>query len=174
MIKRVVPILFLAIASTASAQVYTWTDSSGIVHYSDQPHEGAEKVKLPEAQSYVPPSPDDKKEPNDYQLKENEGNVYTAINVISPQPNETIRNNDGSISISADIEPPLFIGDKAQLLFDGTLVGKPQLNGAFSITGVDRGTHSIVVQIINASGEVVMSSPTIAVYMQRPRVGMGK
>src|SRR5215470_1511115 len=37
-----------------SATVYRWVDENGVTHYSDQPHENAEKVQVAAPQTYKP------------------------------------------------------------------------------------------------------------------------
>src|ERR1700749_4711702 len=38
-----------------SATVYKWVDENGVTHYSDQPHENAQKVELKAPQTYSAP-----------------------------------------------------------------------------------------------------------------------
>ena len=47
----------LLAASLALAQVYRWVDEDGVVHYSDQPHQGAEEVELEGAPAINMPTP---------------------------------------------------------------------------------------------------------------------
>ena len=43
------------VATAAATYTYRWVDSNGVVHYSDHPPAGAEKVLLPSAQTYNAP-----------------------------------------------------------------------------------------------------------------------
>jgi len=45
----------LACTVAVSATVYRWVDENGVVHFSDQPHENAEKVQLKAPQTYSAP-----------------------------------------------------------------------------------------------------------------------
>ena len=40
-----------------AADTWRWVDENGIVHYSDRPAPGAERVQLGEAQSFSMPQP---------------------------------------------------------------------------------------------------------------------
>ena len=42
----------LACTVTVAATVYRWVDENGVTHYSDQPHENAEKVTVAAPQTY--------------------------------------------------------------------------------------------------------------------------
>ena len=48
-------LLWVACAAAFSATVYRWVDENGVTHYSDQPHEGAEKVTVSAPQTYSAP-----------------------------------------------------------------------------------------------------------------------
>ena len=55
---RIVLVILLALALGSVAQadsVYKWVDAQGNVHYSDHPHPGSERLKLPKAQTYASP-----------------------------------------------------------------------------------------------------------------------
>ncbi len=73
--------------------------------------------------------------------------------------------------ITAITEPPnLFDGDNFQLLLDGTPIGKPQANSVFQLNAVDRGTHTVAMQIVNKEGEVLISSEPVTFFMHRARL----
>jgi len=170
--NRFILIILLIISGTLNAEVYKWTDASGDVHFSDKPHPGAEKIDLPEVQMYstppIPPSiPDNKQAENDSQ------SVYKNLAIMQPQDQATIRNNEGHLSLIAQASPGLKPGDKFQLLYDGTTLGEPQIAPVFTLKDINRGSHTLVVQIINAEGKVLISSQSTTIFMHRPRVGMG-
>lgn len=158
----------------AYADIYKWIDDQGVVNFSDTPHPGAEKVELPEAQTFSPPTPGSpaserlSPEPN----SQAKGHMYTKVVITQPDNEATIRNNQGFIAITVQVEPDLFPGDKLQLIFDGTPLGEPQNNTSFQLNGVNRGSHTLAVQIVDAGGEVIDTSDSITIFMFRPRVGM--
>ena len=54
---RVSLLLFsLLTGLSAFAEVFRWVDEDGVVHFSDRPHEGAETVELPKAQTFPAPA----------------------------------------------------------------------------------------------------------------------
>lgn len=171
--KRYIFILFLFMAFIVQAQVYKWTDSSGNVHFSDKPHPGAEKVDLPEVQTFSAPAAAASTNDNIAAVSDEENSGYKKVQIIQPKDQETIRNNQGFISVVVDMDPILRTGDKLQLLFDGAALGPPQLAPAFAIKDVNRGSHTLAVEVINNDANVIVTSETITVFMHRPRVGMG-
>jgi len=168
--------LFLAllICCPLSAQVFKWTDSSGVVHFSDTPHPGAKTIDVPGIQKFStppaqgaagsaaapPPAPSAAM------------HEYTTLAITQPIQDETIRNNQGYVPIIISVEPELQSGDLLQVMFDGKAIGKPQSGKLFALNEIDRGTHTISVQVIGEDGTVLSSSEEVTFHMQRPRVGM--
>lgn len=178
--KLALVVSFMVIFCTSFAGIYKWTDSQGNVHFSDTPHEGAVQLNIPESQSYSPPSsaprnPDSgskNKESSESDASEPPEDFYTKVEVIQPENEATIRNNQGYVAIAAQIEPDLLKSDNVQVLFDGAALGKPQHNVSFQLNGINRGSHTLSIQIIR-NDTIIKTSSSITFYMQRPRVGMG-
>ena len=172
--KFVLTVVLMSMICVSYAQVYKWTDSQGVIHFSDSPHDGAQKVKIPDDQIFSPPSPKQDLPPQDEDQVGEKKQKYTTIAIVQPLNESTIRNNDGSVSVSVQLEPSLSPGDKVQLIFDGSPLGEPQPNIHFELAGIYRGSHTITVEVVNANGGVIITSDSITIYMQRPRVGMAQ
>ncbi len=168
-------ISLILLTCASYAQVYTWTDSQGVVHFSDTPHPGAEKIQIPEPQTFSPSTPTPKQEiapANHNNMNESE-HSYTKVVIREPENQATIRNPQGYAVVSVEVAPQLSEGDKLQLIYDGSPLGDPQPNTVFELNGMYRGSHTIAVQVVNADGKVLITSDTVTIYMQQPRVGMG-
>jgi len=48
-------LLVLASTAATAATVYKWVDENGVTHFSDQPHENAQKVELKAPQTFSAP-----------------------------------------------------------------------------------------------------------------------
>ncbi|STX51284.1 Uncharacterised protein [Legionella busanensis] len=176
MIKVIISIFFFFLVSPLQAEIYKWTDSQGVVHFSDEPHPGAEKVVLPPTQSSNPPSnaPTNPTPPvtgNPVNKNSVTQPDYT-VTISQPKSDSTIRNNQGYVSVVIEVEPELQQGVMLQLMFDNRPLGKPQVGKSFILNNVNRGAHTLAVQIIGANGDVLSTSDPVTFYMQRPRVGM--
>lgn len=166
-------LLFIGLHA-AQAQIYKWTDSDGNVHFSDQPHQGAEQVDLPEAQTFSPPPPN--------QQGNNKGQTtpktadtergYKTLKISQPEDQATIRNNQGYVPVIVAIVPDLKSGDKLQILYDSEPLGEPKATTVFALNDVKRGSHTIAVQVLDEEGSVLNTSEPITIFMHRPRVGM--
>lgn len=171
--RRQLSAVFLSLLTCAvSAQVFKWTDSQGVVHFSDTPHPGAQTIDNIQTQSYSAPRPS-KHSTVPAATKKNK-KEYTKIAILQPQDQATIRNNQGYLVVSVEILPKLLRGHKVQIVFDGKAQGEPQDSLMFQLNGIYRGAHNVAVQIVDENGEVVKTSPSVVFYMQRPRVGMVK
>ncbi|WP_454780937.1 DUF4124 domain-containing protein [Legionella sp. WA2022007384] len=170
--------LMMVICASYAAQIYRWTDSQGNVHFSDTPHPGAETVIIPDSQSFSSPTPSTSKTPAQEPEQENHSDTvklkhsYTNIEIAEPASGATIRNNEGFVMVTVQIEPDLQRGDQLQLLYDGDPLGEPQTNLVFEIKGMYRGSHTLAVQVMDAEGNVIDKSEPITIYVFRPRVGM--
>lgn len=165
------------VCGVTCAEVYKWTDSSGSVHFSDTPHTGAEQVQLPKSQTYSAPAPNNPVSSPDSEVKDPKDtktgeDYYTRAAIVQPLPEATIRNNQGLVVIDAQVEPMLQKNDNVQLIFDGTPLDKPKHVLNFQLTGIDRGSHTLAIQIVTSDDTVVKTSDSITFHMQRPRVGM--
>ncbi|HBD7470011.1 TPA: DUF4124 domain-containing protein [Legionella pneumophila] len=169
-------VFLMMVICLSSAQIYKWTDSQGVVHFSDKPHQGAEKIKIPEAQTYTPPANETggSSEQEQKSVKQEDQEKYTKLEIIQPQNEATIRNNQGYVVVAVQIEPDLSPGNNLQLIFDGAPLGEPQPNLIFQLNGIYRGSHTIAVQVLNDKGDVLKVSDSITIFMHNPRVGMGK
>ncbi len=175
MLRQLFAVFLSFITCVSYAQVYKWTDSQGVVHFSDTPHSGAETINNIQIQSYSTPDASQSSTiPAIQNQMPRKNKLYTNVAITQPADQATIRNNQGYVVVTAQVEPRLFPGNKAQIVFDGTAQGSPQESLMFQLNGIYRGSHTISVQIVDSNGEVLKTSPRVVIYMQRPRVGMVK
>ena len=173
MLKQLMVVFLSLLTCVANAQVYKWTDSQGVVHFSDTPHFGAETLDNIQTQNYSTPPPVQSTLPViNKELNANTQKLYTKLAIIQPEDQATIRNNQGYALVTVEVQPKLFSGNKLQVVFDGKPQGAPQETLIFQLNGIYRGSHNVAVQIVDAAGEVIKTSPKVVFFMQRPRVGM--
>lgn len=179
--KKWTLLLAIAIPLIVYAEIYQWTDSQGIPNFSDQPHEKAEKMDLPEIQVLKPPPSTPEEQSSKPQSQEenaetmphdlqNEQRHYDVIEIVSPQHEATIWNNQATIDIQLHIEPELQPGHQIIFRLDGKPVGEPVTVTSFHLVGVNPGTHALTAQIINSDKHVLASSHSVTFYLHRHRV----
>jgi hypothetical protein len=162
--------LFWMSTVASAATVYKWVDENGVTHFSDQPHENAQKVELKAPQTYsapkdtqsaarrnTPPSNNSKPAP-----------AYQSCSISEPA-NDQMFMNTSTVTAGVSVQPAVRSGDTAVVTLDGQRVpGVPASGGQFTISPVDRGTHTIQVSIQDPDGKTVCSSPSVTFHVQQP------
>jgi Domain of unknown function (DUF4124) len=160
-------LMSVACAVAFSATVYRWVDENGVTHYSDQPHENAEKVTISAPQTFS--APRQSNVPSSSSQPKQSGIAYTC-SITQPANDDTFSNTTAVIT-AAQASPIPAQGDKVVLMFDGSRVENfPVGGGAFQLTNLDRGTHTLQAQVQNSTGKVVCQSSTVSFTVLQPSV----
>lgn len=155
-------ICFFTILPVA-AEVYRSVNENGEVIYTDKPSPGAEQIEVDEVQTIDAPAEQD----FEYTPPQKEQpQAYTKLEITSPENDTSIRDNAGNVTVSIALEPALKAGDKMVLSMDGTKVSEGASN-QFSLTNLDRGTHSLSVAVVNAAGKELKRSSAVLFTIQR-------
>jgi hypothetical protein len=151
-------LLLLAVsASASSATVYKWVDDNGVVHFSDQPNPKAQKLTIAGAQTYgaqaaavAAPPPAAATPP-----------AATPVCVIdTPAAGQAFLD---TFSISGHVTLAN-VGREAEatLRMDGLDISALLApGGSFAVSQVDRGEHTLTLQVTNARGEVICEGTTV-------------
>lgn len=155
----------------SAAGVYKWVDEQGVVHYSDKPHQGAEKMQLPKTPAASPPprrpvgfSRDDDDDSGEI------GGAYSAFSIAQPDNNQTIRSNEGLINISFFIQPGLQSGHKIRIFVDGRPLKDELSSPNFALRGISRGTHSLRAEIINEEGDLMAKTDPVTFHLRKESI----
>jgi len=161
-------LMSIACTVAVAGSVYKWVDENGVVHYSDQPHENAQKVELKAPQTYsAPKAPQGPAQP--IRNVEPKGETTYKSCSISEPTSEQVYMNTATVTAGVSVNPPVRPGDTAIVTLDGQRVpGVPATGGQFEISPVDRGTHSIQMTIQNSTGATVCSSAAVTFHVRQP------
>lgn len=162
----------MSIFFSVHSQIYKWTDSSGQVHFSDEPHPGAQSVDLPPPQTFSSPPIQKNKTTNINEQDKTQKPVDYKIQIVQPEPQATIRNNQGYVPIVVQTDPELKDGAKLQVMYNGQPLGKPSTSTSFTLRDVYRGSHTVSAKVIDANGKEISQAEPVTFYMHRPRTGM--
>ena len=176
MLKRTIIILISTFAAGAVlAQADKWTDENGLVHYSDRPQEGAERVQLSSdgVRRRPPPPPVASDGVGDAEDAAGESTAfsYEALTIGAPLAEETLWNIEGVLNVTLNLQPALQTGHRIRVYFDGT----PRMvtRMSFQIDEVYRGVHNIQAEIIDESGTMMIRSMPNRFYVQQNTIGGG-
>ena len=167
-------IIGLFAATAALSQAYRWVDEDGIVHYSDRPEPGAERIILPESgasrqgRTYQRPAASNRSTQTNQASPTETPFRYESVEITSPGAEETLWNIEGVLNVSVTATPVLRAGDQVRAYFNGN---SEIVNGAsFQIGEVYRGVHNLQVEIIDENGKLMIRSRANRFYVQQNTV----
>ena len=163
----------LMATGTVLAQAYRWVDDDGIVHYSDVPREGAERIELPGdnrvTRNQRPTrAPAARSQGADNQQAQAAAFKYESITVDSPAPGETLWNIEGVLNVNLAIRPALREGHQVRVYFDGN--SRMVDSTSFRIEDVYRGMHNLQAEVVDATGKLMIRSVPNRFYVQQTSV----
>ena len=166
----VLSLIFISFFGYSAAQkVYSWKDKNGVLVFSDTPRPGAIEVKI-NTQNLTMPATDtsilDRGAPNTTPIK-------FKVSISSPKNEATVRENTGSVYVTARISPRFETGFKVQLLLDGTPHSEPSNSTTFALREVNRGEHTLQAKLYDANNKLVSVSPISTFFMHRASVISG-
>ena len=142
-------VTLVASASAAAVELYRWVDKDGLVHYSDQPGPGAEKITVQSVPTIgTTPVKDTIAEPPPPAAFSG----YERFVVAQPPNNETVRDNTGAVTVSLELVPALQVelGHTVRVTLAGQTQGGAALQ--FSFAGIERGTHTVTAMVLDKDG----------------------
>lgn len=168
---RLAAMALILAAGSASAQIYKSTDADGNVVFTDTPpaNTSSEQIELQRTNT-TPPPPDLPRVETAADNDQPAAPGAPQATITSPASETTIPMGGGNFSVSASVTPPLNRGQALRLTIDGEPEGTPQATGFWDLTNVFRGAHDLVVEVVNAEGDVLSSSDPVRVYVMRPSV----
>jgi hypothetical protein len=173
MVKVFSTLLVLVLVATqvyaTTAKIYVWRDENGMLVYSDTPRPGAEEVQVNDTNTMSSSVNTEVLDINPKVIEEK-----YQVQITQPEASATIRDNTGSVSVTARVMPIFKQGLQIQLLLDGKAYGKPQNFARFILRDIDRGEHQLITQILDVSGKVIASSEPVTFYMHRISVNKAK
>ncbi len=167
--RTIITLIATLAAGAALAQAYKWTDEDGVVHYSDRPQAGAERVQLVSDGRRPRPAPSPVARAGssaaDEAAEETPAFSYESLTIGAPLAEETLWNIEGVLNVTLNVQPALQSGHRIRVYFDGT----PRIvtRTSFGIEEVWRGVHNIQAEIIDESGTMMIRSMPNRFYVQQ-------
>ncbi len=166
----------LLVHSTSTAGIFSWIDASGNTVYGDNPPDTAvaQAVAPPKltilenfANRYEDLASTNSSGGSSRRAAETGGGMtftkkvvdrpYTALKVIAPKADQSIRANDGDVSIALSLSPKLRPGDKVVIYLNGERQTSIRSRVA-NLTNLGRGEYKLLLEIQNKNGESLLKS----------------
>lgn len=158
--------LLILLAPLTMAEIYKTIDKDGRTVYTDKPKtESAEKVELrglntvPGAQPLPNSSPTTSFDSRPARIE------YT-IDIISPRSDVIIPVGQRDLAIAAVISPALQSDHLLVYFMNGELLEETTMSNII-VKDVPRGTHTLVIEVIDQSGQSLGISPPVIVNVMR-------
>lgn len=157
-------LLAATLVTPAMAEVYKRVNPDGSVEFTDVPaSEEEQPIALPPASTYRAPTlaPTQQKATPTVTATR-----YTALTIVSPANEATLRDNAGNVEVKVSLSPALQSGHQLVLLVDGSSQGGVSGN-SISLTNLNRGSHQLQAEVRDAEGKSLISSAAVTVYLHR-------
>jgi hypothetical protein len=155
--------------ATQAVVVYKWTDADGVVHFSDQPEPGAEKIPIGPAPlhgSVTAASPQPKKPQEKPKPPKPPRLGYTDIAIVVPAPEKTFV--DEAVPVLLNLTPGLQQEHTLTWYLNGTPL--EYTTESFSIPHLDRGTYTIYASISDPATQETANSDPVTFYVRQTSV----
>ena len=146
--------------------VYRWERPDGTFEFSDEPRRGSEAIVVEDPM--IQPSRG-LKLPFRPVVSAQFG--YNRLAITEPIEGVTLRNQQAdAVLVSGEFEPGLRKGHKVFLLVDGENFGRGTRSASFETSRLERGAHTLQLEIRDGDGETVFKSEAVTVNVQRATV----
>lgn len=166
------------LAPAVFADAYRWVDADGVVHYSDKPHEGAERIELATRATPAPqrattpvaetttstPAPASARQAQ----PSAEPTAYQSFDIVRPQQGETLWNIGSTMTVALRLTPALNPSHRVRLIYDGVRrTDLPADTLDIVLNEVFRGEHTLRAQVEDLDGNVLIQSNARRFFVQQ-------
>ena len=149
--------------------VYKWPNEEGVVIYSDTYQPGAERIRVSGSKSSDNPSTATTAADQTPSSTQAEGG-YEKFEILTPGNEETVRSNEGVVPVGLSLTPALASGHGIQVLVDGVPLENELKVTQFTLTNLNRGTHSLEAKVVDADGNVLMSASRLNFHLRKASI----
>jgi hypothetical protein len=151
--------------------VYKWTDAQGVVHFSDQPVPGAERVvttSAPEHAGILGQTASTSPAAPSVKPKTDKTLSAAKIAIASPAPEQTFTGGESvpvSLSVDPDMKPSWTV---AWTLNGAQVPGQAPASTSFTLTDLPRGVYTVEATVTDASTGESKSADAVTFNVVRP------
>lgn len=166
---RIFLLCLVMIAPWVTAEVYKTVDKDGRTVYTDKPKtENAEKLQLREINTVPGAQPLPNSSPVD-SFQSRPAAVSYQIDIVSPRNDVSIPVGQRDLGIAVTLKPAMQGGHLLVYFMNGELLEETTASNII-VKDVPRGTHTLVVEAIDADGQSLGTSAPVIVNIIRPNI----
>ena len=154
-------------SGSAVGGIYKYLDENGQIAYSDKPVEGAKRMNI---QLRPTPEPDEVEDVVEELASDGtsaEVTDYESLELLTPTQEKVISDRSGSVQVIALPTPRLSRSHELVITVDGKDISRGR-HANLNLSQVSRGTHIVSARILDASGTLIITSPSVTFYVQKP------
>lgn len=166
-IKTIIAAFILCTWSLAvipSDRIYKITTDDGRIIYTDAPTEQGEHVPMSSGSVITLKSVSASSITTPPIVRKQTKEIH--LSVISPKPEQTIRDNNGKVTIRTALEPQ--VQGMYTLHLNDQVIS--QNKGLFNLNGLNRGAYTFHVELAHKSGKILASTPKQTFYLHQASV----
>jgi len=166
-------------SSDVFARIYKTVDEDGNVVFTDlAPKDSSKSIEIDAHNIYTPSTPavaptnarnergQRREEPDNEDENAESAAVYDTLHILTPADDEPVRENAGNLSVVVAASPDLDSRHSVVILLDG-IVSANEPATRIDLANIDRGTHVLTAQIVDAAGNVLIASNPTSFHMIR-------
>ena len=157
----------LAAFAGQAAVIYKWTDSDGVVHYSDQSVPGAEKIYTATSAAAGAASPAASSDSRAPAKTDAAPLGYTLFSITSPTADQTFF-GDEIVTAHLALEPDLKADQTITWHLNGRQLEQPPTSVRFALPHLDRGTYIIAATITDQATGESRTTDSVTFYVRQP------
>ncbi len=167
--RQVASFLLFGLALGANAaEIWRWTDANGVVHLSDQPVPGAERIKSASPPS-TPVAPAPPIESVSRAAAAQPAVPYTC-SIVTPVVDDVFP-AAAPVPAALRVEPSLTESFRVQVFLNGTPAADwPGTALSHSFAPLYRGSYTLGARILDAAGRPLCTAPSITFHVRQPSV----
>lgn len=151
--------------------VYKKVNKDGTITYSDKPFPGSVKAKLPPINTQ---DPQRIQPPNLPEVVNTPPKQIISIDILSPTNGDSVRSNEGKLTIMVQKQQPAGKKYLTQLIINGEDYKKPIKGTVFKVKNLDRGIIKLKAKLLTRSGKILATSSETVVYMHKTSIIQAK
>tara|TARA_R110000744_G_scaffold101501_3_gene195647 strand:- start:1927 stop:2451 length:525 start_codon:yes stop_codon:yes gene_type:complete len=166
-IKTIIAALLLcawSLSVISNDKIYKITTDDGGIIYTDSPTEQGEHVPLSADSVITLKSASLSPITTPPIVRKQTKKIH--LSVISPKPEQTIRDNSGKLTIRTALEPQ--VQGVYRLHLNDQVIS--QNKGLFKLSGLNRGAYTFHVELAHKSGKILASTPKQTFYLHQASV----
>lgn len=151
----------LAQAKKDDKPVFVTVDKNNVPVFSDNPVPGASQLQLKEGNRMPAVTP------TEIGQRSIDHTPKFEVFITKPEPEGTVRENNGTIYVSGQVKPLFAQGLRVRLYLDGQAVAGPSSNANFILHNIDRGEHQLMLELSDQNGKVIATSSVTTFFLHR-------